>query len=193
MSDLVKKMAESLIDGSDRLSIDKHCVLIRASDPEVLTVNPGLIFALIASQPQSWWWAGGQFNSLCYFEDGIPKALLQMPVTGSAKLDLSESTSTLTIDLCESGRFWLVLTERDGRGWVLLDKERELSQVQLPDEITRSGGNEPGVLAQATVTWNDAWEAVVGFFITNGGREPSLNWHEYDDVEARYGRELLQT
>ena len=193
MNQPIEQLGRSLIDGTDLLSIGAHYVLERAAYPEVQTVNPGTIYALLASQPRSWWWDGGQSNCLYFFEKSIPLALRKTPVTGAFYHEMDDRTAALTIDLCESGRFVLVLTERDGSAWVLLDKERQILPGDVGVEITRNGGNEPGVLPQAAVLWNDAWHGIVGFFMTEGGRERSLNWQSYEEVERKYGREVYET
>ena len=191
MKPLVRKIGAELVDGGHGYGSSIHwkCLYVRSGDPELLVAHPGLLYSLLSTQSKSWWWDAGQSNCLYFYEDGIP-----CPSKASMLEWLNterRSTSALSIDLCESGRFFLTLRAPDKSDWVLVDPERFNSSDELPYEVTRSGGNEPQVLALATVPWVQAWDAVVGFFISNGDRHESVNWKPYDEVEARHGEILI--
>ena len=37
-------------------------LLVRSDNPEIQIANAGLLFAVIAKAPRSWWWQGGAIN-----------------------------------------------------------------------------------------------------------------------------------
>jgi hypothetical protein len=140
---------------------------------------------VLAVQPRSWWWDGFQYAELEYTSE-------EEQTSSDTDAAFVVPLAVLKLYLCASGRFVVIWANCEGETYVIVD-DRDGEAEEVLQEFTRSGGNVPEVLPQATVKWTTAWEAVAGFLLKSGERQPTLNWIEYCSVEEHFCQDIMST
>ncbi len=138
----------------------------RASDPIQSQANPGMLYALLAIRPESWWWADGQSTELLSQRKNHEMECIQLYLCRSGRICVQWSGEGNTSYLCASA-------------------------IDQPDakqsfEVSYVGGNGVDILPKATVCWETAWEAVAELFIT-GEKKIDLNWISESELIRTFG------
>lgn len=129
---------------------------------------------------------GSQWTELMYVESDELR-LEDLRLLSFDRL-LSLRKRYILFGLCESGRFLLEFQPEDPRDrWALVDRSHTGE-----DESAEIGGNTVAILAEATVKWERAWEAV-SFFIKNDGEIDRGMWERFESLESEFSRDVIIT